>query len=213
MDSRRGDPSHVAFDFTQHVRYVCADVVSRLTEFSHVDLDRVAIRFCQTRRAGRFGVQASLTPLRFEGGCLETRRRGRRYTIQRIFGQGDCEQLYLLSFYLPRFLDLPFEEKLATICHELWHIGPDFDGDLRRHDGRCYAHGRSEERFHAAMRDLAQRYLATSPVPQVCDFLRLSFRELQTRHGRIIGVRLASPKLIRLAEGEPLPEIRRSSCA
>ena len=38
--------------------------------------------------------------------------------------------LYLLSFYLPRFLKLPWREKLATVIHELWHVNPQFNGDL-----------------------------------------------------------------------------------
>ena len=66
--------------------------------------------------------------------------------------------LYLLSFYLPRFCDQPCPEKLATIVHELWHIGPRFDGDLRRLAGRCYAHGHSEAVFHREMQDFARRW-------------------------------------------------------
>jgi len=34
-------------------------IVARLGEFSHVDMGRVAIRTCQVRQTGRFGMQAS----------------------------------------------------------------------------------------------------------------------------------------------------------
>lgn len=185
------------FDITQALRSVCVDMCSRLVELQHIDMSQVAVRFCQTRRAGRHGVQASLTPLRFEGGSLETVRRGKPWTIQRLYDSTGREMLYLLSFYVPRFLDLPLNEKLATICHELWHIGPDFDGDLRRHSGRCYAHGSSEERFHAAMHDLARRWQTLNPPPQLFAFLRHSFPELQQHFGRVYGTRIATPKLIR----------------
>ena len=57
--------------------------------------------------------------------------------------------LYILNFYLPRFLDLPFREKLTTMLHELWHIGPKFDGDVRRLGGRCFAHGSSQKQYDA----------------------------------------------------------------
>ena len=97
--------------------------------------DRVAIGICQTRNGAMHGVFATLTPLRFAGGRLDETVRGRRHRIQPLVDAAGQEFLYLLNFYLPRFLNLPLEEKLSTIVHELWHIGPQFDGDLRRHDG------------------------------------------------------------------------------
>ena len=42
-----------------------------------------------------------------------------------------------MSFYLPRFCDQSLDEKLSTVMHELWHISPAFDGDIRRLPGRC----------------------------------------------------------------------------
>ena len=53
------------FDFSVHVRRLCDGIVERLDEFAHIDMSRVAIRTCQVRQTGRFGMQASLTPLRF----------------------------------------------------------------------------------------------------------------------------------------------------
>lgn len=189
------------FDVTGQLRALCADVCRRLPELSHIDMSLVAVRYCQTRRAGRYGIQASLTPLRFAGGERVTIRRGHPWTVQKVFDAAGREMLYLLSFYIPRFLDLPLDEKLATICHELWHIGPDFDGDLRRHDGRCYAHGASERRFHASMHALADRWLAGDPPAELYDFLRYSFAELHARHGRLYGTRITTPKLVRASGG------------
>jgi predicted metallopeptidase len=184
------------FDFTVHVRRLCIGIVERLDEFSHIDMSRVAIRTCQVRQTGRFGMQASLTPLRFAGGAMETTRRRRRWTIERMFDPSGREMLYLLSFYLPRFLDYPFEEKLATVCHELWHIGPAFDGDLRRHAGRCYAHGHSTREYHEGMRQLAAAWLALNPPVELYEFLRCDFRQLRERFGTVYGARIATPKLI-----------------
>ncbi len=107
--------------------------------------------------------------------------------------------LYLLSFYMPRFCNQPLAEKLATIVHELWHIGPDFDGDLRRFPGRYFAHGRSEAAFHRQMRDLAARWLHESTRPELCEFLEHDFRGLCERHGPVFGVRIPTPKLIPVA--------------
>lgn len=188
------------FNFTLHMRRLCVDLVARLPELSHVNLDRVAIRFCQARKAVGHGLHASLTPLRFEGGRLFSRRRGGTWTIERLYDTSGRELLYLLSFYLPRFLERPFEEKLATVVHELWHVGPNFDGDLRRHPGRCYAHSYSQKQYDALVRQLAKKWLAQGLPPESCAFLHMNFRQLERQHGRIFGQRISTPKLIRASD-------------
>ena len=67
-------------------------------------------------------------------------------TSRRIFVDG-VEMLYLMTFCLPRFQNQPFEDKLVTLFHELYHIGPAFDGDLRRHAGRYAVHSGSQRRY------------------------------------------------------------------
>jgi hypothetical protein len=138
--------------------------------------------------------------MRFESGALTTRHNGRTLTVQRFFDAEGAELLYLLSFYLPRFLDCPFAEKLVTILHELWHISPHFNGDLRRFRGRCYAHGASREGFDAVAARLAQEWLAQSPPRHVHAFLHLNFRQLIHRYGRVHGTRIPTPKLIPAAD-------------
>jgi hypothetical protein len=183
------------FDFTHHVGRVCADMAARLDEFRHIDMSRVAVSFRQTRRRMSYGLFASLTPLRFAGGQTHSIRRGRKLSIQRVEIDGR-EMLYVLNFYLPRFLDLPFREKLTTIAHELLHIGPHFDGDLRRFSGRCYAHSHSHKQFDAQAEQLAQRWLAGGPEESLYAFLQLDFLRLHALHGRIYGRRIAAPKLL-----------------
>ena len=79
--------------------------------------------------------------------------------------------LYILNFYLPRFLDLPLDEKLTTVAHELWHIGPRFDGDLRRFRGRCYAHSGSQRKYDAQVKRLVAAWLAAAPPAGMFEFL------------------------------------------
>lgn len=173
-------------------------MAARLPELAHVNMRHVAVGFCQTRSASPYGVFASLTPMRFPGGGLETVRRGRAYTVQRLFDPSGSEFLYILSFYLPRFLDLAFRQKLVTTAHELWHVSPQFDGDVRRYEGRCYAHSSSKRQFDQLAEALADRYLAAAPPPEVLGFLRADYRELTARHGRIYGLKIRSPKLVPL---------------
>ncbi len=194
MDRRTTSPE--GFDFTGHIRRLCADMIARVEELSHIDLDRVAIRYCQTRKAVSHGIQASLTPLRFQDGSLFTTRRRRRWTIQRLHDPSGREMLYLLSFYLPRFQQLPFAEKLVTVFHELWHIGPAFDGDIRRLPGRCHVHTARQREYDAQMKCFAGRWLAHNPPAALHDFLRFNFRQLAQAHGGVYGARIRTPKLI-----------------
>ncbi len=186
------------FDFTAHMRRVCEDMVGRVPALGHIDFGRVAVSFCQTRKAVSHGLYASLTPLRFAGGRTETVRHGRRWGIQRLTDSAGREMLYLLNFYLPRYLELGFREKLTTIVHELWHVSPEFDGDLRRFGGRCYAHSGSQKRYDAHAAALAERWLAAGPAPALYGFLQYSFHELAARHGRIYGRKIPTPKLFPL---------------
>jgi len=187
----------VGFNFTQHMRSLCDDLAARLPELGHIDMSRVAIRFCQARIRSRHGIYASLTPLRFAGGELLSRRRGRMWTVERLFDDAGREMLYLLSFYLPRFTERPLEEKLSTVMHELWHIGPEFDGDLRRHPGRCYAHTHSQREYDARMDELTRKWLELAPPVEVYEFLRWDFRSLEARYGRVYGQKIRTPRLLR----------------
>ncbi len=191
-DSARKD----GFDFTARMRRLCRAVVLRVPQFYRIDLDRVAIRYCQTRKGVPYGMQASLTPMRFEGGALYEKRGGQTWTVERLVDREGREMLYLLSFYLPRFLDLSLHEKLVTVFHELWHIGPRFDGDLRRLPGRCHVHSRSEREYDDAMAVLVDRWLAVDPPAQTYDFLHCNFRQLQKEYGTVFGLKIPTPKLL-----------------
>lgn len=198
MPSRDRGAAPAGFDFSGQMRLLCQDMVVRLPELAHIDLERVAVGFCQARSPQRHGLKATLTPLRFASGALVTVRHGRPYTMQRFFDPSGIEILYLLSFYLPRFLDDPFEEKVVTILHELWHISPSFDGDLRRFHGRCYAHGPSQKAYDERSAQLATKWLSQAPQ-SLYAFLTQSYDQLKRCHGRVYGLKFPAPKLLPVA--------------
>jgi len=196
--SHRGRTSPGGFDFSRQMDCLCADMAARVDLLAHVDMARVAVSFSQTRKATRHGMYASLTPMRFCGGQTHTIRGGRKWGVQRLCGPDGREMLYILNFYLPRFLDLAFREKLTTVMHELWHIGPAFDGDVRRFPGRCFVHGSSQARYDAQVERLLDRWLASQPPESSYEFLRLTFDDLTARYGRIFGKKVPAPKLLRV---------------
>ncbi len=187
------------FDFTQAMSRLCADIAVRFAEFSHVRVEQVGVTFAQARRRVPHGLQAKLTPLRFEAGGLLTRRNGRTWTVPRIY-DGDRELLYLLTFYLPRFLDHSLREKLITVFHELYHISPQFDGDIRRMEGRYHVHSHSQKEYDELMGEFADRYVAMRPPEPLWDFLAKDFRRLQQEYGAVVGRRVPIPKLVLVSE-------------
>ena len=187
------------FDFTGAMRSLCIDVCTRLDEFCHIDMTRVAVTFAQARRRVNYGLQAKLTPMRFEEGKLTALREdGRYWTVQRLFDIHEREMLYILTFYLPRFLDQTFSEKMTTVFHELYHINPLFNGDIRRLDGRYHVHSHSQKEYDEQMARLAKHYLAMKPPVEVYGFLRKTFRGLKRNHGEVVGLQIPIPKLLPL---------------
>jgi hypothetical protein len=188
-------PPRPPFDFCGHIQHLCADIAARCSALRHVDVSRMLFGVTQARNGHAHGLQARVTPLRFRDGRLTRQRRGITYQVQRYF-VGGRDILYLVTFCLPRFLDLDFQEKFVTLFHELYHINPTFDGDLRRHNGRYSIHSSSQRRYDEHMARLAQEYLDGGADPSLHAFLRLNFAQLQSRHGRVVGVMVPRPKIV-----------------
>lgn len=188
-------PVDQPFDFCAHIRRLCDDITAGCSDLSHVRCDQVLFAATQARNGRAHGLQARVTPLRFSGGRLVRKHRGVPYQVQRHVVAGR-EILYLMTICLPRFQNRPFEDKMVTLFHELYHIGPAFDGDLRRHEGRCTLHTSSRRGYDERMAQLARAYLAAGPDPRLHDFLRLDFAQLQARHGSVVAVSIPRPKLL-----------------
>ncbi|MCA9116358.1 MAG: hypothetical protein KDA79_14830 [Planctomycetaceae bacterium] len=187
------------FNFSSAMLRLCVDITRRMEPFQHIRMDQVAVSFAQARRKVSYGLQAKLTPMRFEGGQLTTLRNGQQWTVERLYA-GEQEMLYILTFYLPRFLDHPFREKLVTVFHELFHVSPLFDGDIRRLTGRYHVHSGSQREYDRQMEVFVDEYLSLRPPAEILAFLRCRFRTLARRHGGVVGLQIPTPRLIRLSD-------------
>ncbi|MFL5330746.1 MAG: hypothetical protein ACJ8C4_17745 [Gemmataceae bacterium] len=197
------------FDFTAATAELCADICRHTPELSHIQTHQILFGFTQARNGRGHGLQARVTPLRFPGGHLVKHARGRLFQVQR-FVVGNEEMLYLMSFCLPRFLNQSFDEKFVTIFHELFHIGPQFDGDLRRHRGRYCLHTHSKAGYDVRMAEYARAYLAAGANPRLHGFLRLDFSQLRRRHGHVVGTILPRAKIL-LLPLEQTQQLERSA--
>ena len=192
-----GQRAHEPFDFCAAIHRLVMNIAIHCPDFRHLQVPRILVTITQARGQRMHGLQARVTPLRFSGGLLIRKRRGVSFQIQRYF-LGDHEFLYLMTFCLPRFLDLKFEQKFITLFHELYHFGPAFDGDIRRHDGRCHIHTHSQREYDKKMAQHASAYLAGKPDPGIHAFFRYNFAQLQARHGSVTGIVVPHPKIIPL---------------
>jgi predicted metallopeptidase len=187
------------FNFSTAIRRLCADIVRHTATLRHIDVSRLLFGMTQARSGVRHGLQARVTPLRFHHGHRTRPRKGVLYQVQRYLVD-DCEMLYLVTFCLPRFLDQDFDDKFITLFHELYHISPGFEGDLRRHEGRYALHSHSKRLYDAHMADLARAYLSNGAQRSLHDFLRLNFAQLQHRHGSVVAVVVPRPRLLPVVE-------------
>jgi len=185
-------------NLTRELERLIADIAGGMAEFSHIDPQRLLVCIATTRSGGIHGTYAKIHPLRFEDGSrtkIVTRRR-QRYSLEMpAIVQRSTEMLYVIYFLVPRFLELSTREKLITVFHELYHISPDFNGDIRRFPGRNYAHGSSTRRYNALMSELVDRYLDKLDNQNVPDFLHGGMEELRSRHTAIVGRKLPAPRI------------------
>jgi hypothetical protein len=185
-----------SFDYTAALARVCGDFCFRVPELSHIDMSRVAVSFAQTKHSAPFGTFATTTPMRFKDGDLLFRSRGKMWTLQRCYRSDGAEYLYILYFYVPRFIELKLTPKLETIVHELYHISPNFNGDLRRFPGRCFAHGTSQKKYDRTVHHFVQHWLNQNPPQKIWNFLQYSYNGLIAEFGDLYGTRIPTPKII-----------------
>ncbi|MBP7734709.1 MAG: hypothetical protein KA369_01925 [Spirochaetes bacterium] len=182
-------------DLSQALTAVIADIVRRCGPLGHIDVNRLLV-CVGSNRGGRYGgLYGKLIPLRFKDGSSLLRFRGRIYALPEITSNG-ASCLYIIYFYMPRFFDLSWEEKLRVIFHELYHISPEFDGDIRRMGAVKAAHGHSKKRYDSLFDSELQIYKNHIQGTPLVDFLSMKSQDLYARYRRVTAVRMKHPRPI-----------------
>lgn len=185
-------------NITAVLERLVADAVVQVEEFHHIRPEQLLVCLSSTRSGGIHGTYAKIHPLRFPGGStsMESRRGRRRYlcTMPAIT-HNSRDILYLIYFLVPRFLNLSEREKLTTVFHELYHISPAFDGDIRRFPGRNYAHGSSRVRYNETIAGMVEKYLALPGSSELIAPLSGSLMELKARHRAVVGRKHPAPRI------------------
>lgn len=187
----------MGFAYTDAVEEALALIARRSPLFAHVRLEQVLVSFAQSRTRTPWGTFAKLVPLRFEGGSLEGVEDGYRWEISDYCFRGR-DVLYILYVYLPRFHQQDFRAKVLTLFHELYHVNPAMDGDLRRFPGPNSFHGPSREWYDAQLLPHVETFLDVAGSAPELDFLREDLAALERRHGGILGLQIRQPAMRRL---------------
>jgi hypothetical protein len=202
-------------NYTDRVRLLMADIVSRVPALSEIDMRSVVV-FARHGRSSTHGAYATCHSLMLPDSepayyywrdrrTGHLRRRSEWFVMRSPAVQVDGARVsHLISIALPRFCDqtlvgsrkertyprgADWLAKLDTIVHELYHIDPRSGGIRQgvRADGRPAVVTHTPQFFKDVTRIVGD-YLASGPDPAMYDFLGANFETLRRQHGGMVGV-------------------------
>ena len=198
--------SVTGFDFTGNMTLLVDDIIKIHPFFKHIKIENILIVISPSN-GNRNGVVAKLRPLLFEGGSKTKVVRGIEYCAPEVKING-TNILYIVYFHLPRFLNHGDQKtKLATVLHELHHISPLFNGDIRRYSGKNYAHGNSRKDFDDLISIYTDEYISYTAHPELNFFLKYKYNELKRKYGAIYGDMIRIPRLKNVSFEKPVGNI------
>lgn len=179
-------------DLSKVLTALISEIVSSSSTLQHIDSNRILVCIGQNKQ-GRGGLYGKLVPLRFKHGSEVLKYQGKFYTIPEVSNNGTA-YLYIIYFYMPRFFDLSVEEKLRVIFHELYHISPLFNGDIRRMGAVKAAHGHSKKHFDSLYRNELHSFIEYVQPTKYKDFLQMNSSSLFRLYKQVTAINMRSPK-------------------
>ena len=175
-----------AYNLTDDISLLVHLLSKRVERLSHLKPGQILHGISQARTRSKYGVYAQCHGLRFKHGLREQPARDGQFWQWPIIKVRGTEILYYITYFLPRFLDVPPRDRLHTLIHELYHVNPKFNGDLRRFPGRNEFHGHNFDATVDSILDEALPHIELERFP----FLVHGFDELVVRHGAVVGNKL-----------------------
>jgi hypothetical protein len=186
-----------SFNITDAFTLIIREMIERTEEFRLFDINRILVCCSTNRNTSRGGIYGKLVPLKFENGNNIIKHRGYYYSIPGLT-VNNMEILYVIYFYIPKFLDLPAEKKIDVMFHELYHINPDFNGDIRRMGKFKKAHGHSRKSFDEKYKEYAESFYGYIKNTPFIKFLEMDTTALKREFPAISYRRMKVPKPVRI---------------
>ena len=146
-------------NYTEYIERLCADMCAKIPELKHIDVSRIAFSIGNARagkKAVRLASMVGLAP-KLDSFAYKCGLRP-----QDVITPHGTIAKYMMRIY-PRFHFLPIVEKLDTLVHELYHIGVNFDGQLR-------ASGNHFKGFDDDVGSLVITYVRNNPDWSIIDW-------------------------------------------
>lgn len=185
------------FDFTGNMHLLIDDIVNTHPVFSHINPSNLLVAISPSN-GKKCGVVAKLRPMRFEKGSKTKTVRGVEFSAPEIIIKGN-HILYIVYFHLPRYQNHEdHKSKLSTVIHELYHISPEFNGDIRRFSGKNFAHSNSKKEYDEVIHSFMEEYIKSTKKQELSEFLKNKYGDLKRKYGAIYG------DMIRIPRSRPL---------
>jgi len=168
-------------------------IVRSSPSLTHIDVSRVLVCIGSNRQGKAGGIYGKLVPLKFENGSEVLKHRGTLYGIPEI-SHNNRSLLYIIYYYMPRFFDLSWLEKVRVMFHELYHISPLFNGDIRRMGKVKKAHGHSKRHYDSLYKEELKSFLDHIRTSSHIDFLQMDSKSLFNRYRQVTGIRMKKPR-------------------
>jgi len=175
---------HTSINLTDTLSLITHEMIIRTPDFRGYDINRMLICCASNRSDSRGGIYGKLVPLKFEDGSDIINFHGRTYTIPKII-HNNIEIRYLIYYYHPKFFDISARDKVNVMFHELYHINPEFNGDIRRMGKFKKAHGHSKKSFEEKYLDNAEEFYSYVKGTPYHAFLEMNSRDLQNSFKKI----------------------------
>lgn len=186
-----------SINLTDILTLIIHDMIKSTDEFARFDLSRILVCCASNRRDGRGATYGKLLPLRFKDGSEIIKHNGRFYTIPKVLF-GNTEILYIIYLYIPRFFNLSAKEKVNVLFHELYHINPEFNGDIRRMGSFKSAHGHSKKAFEERYIEYADRFFKNISSLPYYNFLEMNSDQIKESFKKITYRRMKNIKPVLL---------------
>jgi hypothetical protein len=197
-------------NYTERLSALMQDVIARVEPLAFIRMPEIIV-FARQGRADAAGAFATCHSLNMPtsdpgyyfwrdraSGRLTRRSEWFVTTTPEVY-VGSTRIKYLISFALPRFCEQSLTgsrkaahydgadrwiAKLDTVVHELYHIDPRDTGirQMERTDG-TYSPATHGPLFYSDVARMVKLYLASSPRPEMYDFLRFDFAGLEKKYG------------------------------
>ena len=188
---------HDSINLTDILTLIIHDMIKTTEEFNMFDLSKILICCASNRKDFRGATYGKLLPLRFKDGSEIIKHNGKLYTIPKV-KINNTELLYIIYFYIPKFFNLSAKDKINVMFHELYHINPGFNGDIRRMGKVKSAHGHSKKNFEEKYIEYADTFYNSIQKAPYYNFLTMNTDDIQNQFSSIKYRRMKSVRPVLL---------------